>query len=472
MNARDAPARAWAALCPGSLHPQARDGGYQALNVLLGSAAGLLFWLVAVRGYGFPAAEVGAGLALISASTALALVAKGGLDAALVRHVPGVPPREGARLLALAATVGALGVAVAAGVLALAPAPLGVLAALVPGGGLAALALAVALAVLLQATWLLDAYLLARGEARRSFHRHVVLHGARMLAPVPAVALALPFPIAVAWALALAASALAAALWARGTPRPVPGPAARAADPRPAPSMGSVRGGSFLRTASRNLAAGTGESLPGLLVVPLVLALRGPVAAAHAGMAWAAASTVFLLSAALARSAFAAMSRGAPPGPTVRLAVRHHLRVVVPATAGALALAPLFLGLLGPDYAREGLPLFVLLAASVPLVATVNLHLALLRSGWGGRGLVAYPAALLGLLVAIAPPLVERLGPLGVGAAWLAAYAPWALLAAPRLAAVARDRGAAVGPARAGRVAGAPAEPLLAPPRAPGGAGP
>jgi O-antigen/teichoic acid export membrane protein len=191
----------------------------------------------------------------------------------------------------------------------------------------------------------------------------------------------------------------------------------------------------FLRSAARNITGSASEFLPGLLLPPLVLQLQGPQPSAYFYIAWTGASTLFLLSAAICRSAFAEMSRLGPESAPrlLRRAARHHLVIVAPLALAAMASAPLVLGLFGPGYRAQGLGVFLLLAGSVALVAPVYLFLALLRFREERVLLVAYPAVNVALLFLLAPPLEDRAGLAGVGLAWLLTHTPLALYALLRL---------------------------------------
>lgn len=413
-----------------------RNGYYLMMNSVTGAVAGLLFWLVVVRFYGIADRDIGIGLAMISLSTAFALVAKGGLDAAIVRHVPRATRREGLRLLELAVTAGFTGVALMVVLLAVGPGLLGFhLEGMTPG----AYVLFALTGSMLVLTWLQDAHFLAEGEARFSFYRNLVLHGARLLTPALVLWLVLPFPIPTAWGLALFGSALVATLFltrlpeARHDAPPLASPAPQGLAPAE-----HIPSRTFLRTAARNFAGSAAEFLPGLLLAPLVLVMEGPEAAAYFGIAWTGASMLFLLSAAIARSTFAEMSRTGGHARLLRRAARHHLLIVAPATIAAVLLSPFLLRLFGAGYAEQGQGVFLLFAASIVLLAPVYLYLAYLRSREDRVLLVAFPAVLIVILFALAPPLEQRLGLAGVGIAWILAHAPLAFFALLRLRGVVR----------------------------------
>jgi O-antigen/teichoic acid export membrane protein len=189
----------------------------------------------------------------------------------------------------------------------------------------------------------------------------------------------------------------------------------------------------FLASAGRNAAGSAAEFLPGLLLAPIVLAARGPEQAAYFGMAWTLASLLFLSSAAISRSALAALV-GTPEGaPTcIRRATLQHLGAVAPAAVVLVALAPTALAIFGPGYASASLTLAVL-ALSVIVVAPSYVYLALLRARDRTAPLVAFPLAMILALAVLAPRMADAWGLVGVAGAWLAANVPFGIWAAWRL---------------------------------------
>ena len=274
------------------------------------------------------------------------------------------------------------------------------------------------IAALLVVAWLQDAYFLAEGDARFSFLRNLVLSAGRLLLPVPLVLLAVPHPVAVAWGLAVLASVLAAL----GFGRRLPERAGRMVPRR-----------EFLASAMRNVTGSAAEFLPGLLLAPIVLATQGPAAAAWFGMAWTAASLLFVGCAALSRSALAEMVRTGRAGPAIRRAALQHVLLIAPAAAGLALLAPWVLGLFGPAYASEGGATLRILAASAVFVAPATLYLCVLRARERPVGLVAFPAAMVAALGLAIPWLAGQAGIAGVAWAWLLANAPFGLYALHRL---------------------------------------
>ncbi|MCA1819365.1 MAG: hypothetical protein ABR562_01835 [Thermoplasmatota archaeon] len=394
------------------------------LNNVLGAATGLLFLLIFTRVLGLAPEEVGFGYAIVVVGTMVGVVAKGGLDTAILRFTPGIGHEAGRRLFRFAVAVGAAAVAL----LAVALAAASHVVQLSLDGTAVGWLLVVAIALLLVVTWLQDARFLAGGDARPSLKRNLVLSGARLLAPLPIVALAMPRPVALSTALALALSALAGSILARRLPRDP----ALAPPPRPA---------AFLATSLRNAASSAAEFLPGLLLVPLVLAVAGAAAAAFFAMAWTAASLLFLASSALSRSALAEIVRKPDTmAHALRRGALQHAVLILPAAVLAAVLAPEWLSFFGPSYAAAGQSTLVLLAVSIVLVAPGNLYLAVLRARDSPVALAAFPAAMIVTLLLLAPPLLQVWGLPGVAVAWMVANAPLGLVGAWRLRSIAARR--------------------------------
>lgn len=405
----------WSRL-PGLLRAQHRNTLILMLNQVTGAATGFLFWFLLARVVDLPAAELGIGYAAVALGTTVGVLAKGGLDTALVRTVPMASDEEAARLLRFSTLLGGAVAVLLAATLAVASRHGGALPDM-HGWAWAMVALIGALMVV---TWLQDAYFLADGRVRLSFHRNLVLSGARLTLPVPVVLLAAPAPVPLTWMLALAASAGAAFLLARRrTPRPG----------RQVPRR------EFLRSAARNVTGAAAEFLPGLLLAPMVLALSGPEPAAYFGIAWTGASLLFLASAAIGRSAMAEMVKGdlSASGPAIRRGGLQALVLLGPGALVAVALAPFLLGLFGADYAHHGTTAFQILCVSTLFVAPAYLYLAYLRARERPLPLILFPAAMMVALFALAPPLQLRFGLGGVALAWTLANVPFGLWGAWRL---------------------------------------
>ena len=405
--------------------PQHRTAYLLMGNTLLAAAAGLVFWLVLTRWLQLPSEVVGVGYTTVAVGTTIGVLAKGGLDTALVRTVPSASGPSAARLLLLAAGIGAATAVLVAVALLFA----GDLAA--SSSGLAPLsgwawAAAAAIGLLLVVTWLQDAWFLAAGSVQTNLLRTLAASAVRIALPFALVAWAAPTPVATAWGAALLASALVGLVLVRR---------------RPQREGRDVRSPEFLGSAARNMAGSAAEFLPGLLLAPIVLATDGPAAAAYFGMAWTVASMLFLAAGAVGRSALAEMARpGAATGPALRRGLVQTFAVVGPGALGGILLAPWILGVFGADYAREGVLAFRILCLSILVVAPASLYLAVLRIRERTLPLVALPLLNIAFLLLLTPPLEARWGLPGVAIAWTLANAPFGLWAIARLASETRAR--------------------------------
>lgn len=398
--------------------PQHRTAYLLMGNTLLAAAAGLVFWLVLTRWLQLPSDVVGVGYTTVAVGTTIGVLAKGGLDTALVRTVPAASGPSAARLLLFAAGIGAATAVLVAVALLFAGELAGSSAGLAPLSGWA-WAAAAAIGLLLVVTWLQDAWFLAEGSVQTNLLRTVAAGAVRIAMPFALVAWAAPTPVATAWGAALLASALVGLVLVRRRPL---------RDGREVPSQ------EFLGSAARNMAGSAAEFLPGLLLAPIVLATDGPAAAAYFGMAWTVASMLFLAAGAVGRSALAEMARpGAAAGPALRRGLVQTFTVVGPGAVAGIVLAPWVLGVFGADYAREGALAFQILCASVLVVAPASLYLAVLRIRERTLPLVVLPLTTIAFLLALTPPLEASLGLPGVAIAWTLANAPFGLWAIARL---------------------------------------
>lgn len=395
---------------------QHRTAYYLTINNLMGAATGFVFWILLARLGGLSPAVLGVGYTVVALGTLVGVIAKGGLDTALLQKSPGATRVDGHRLLLFGFMVGAGVAVVLTAAMALASNVRGIL----PDLTLMGWALVAAIAILLVVCWLQDAYFVALGHARFSFERNLVLSIGRLLLPLPVIALAVAHPVPLTWTLALGASVIAGTVRARSIPE---------REGRRVPRR------EFLQSAARNVSGGAAEFLPGLLLAPLVLALDGPESAAYFGIAWTAAALIFQTSGAIGRSALAHMIKAGPQGrpSAIRKGVVEHLWIVAPLAVLLGVLAPQFLGIFGRAYAQQGAPVLVILCVSAVFVAPTSLYLAVLRSRDRSFALVAFPAAMIVSLLVWAPILGSRYGLNGVAVAWLISNVPFGAYAAWRL---------------------------------------
>ncbi len=389
---------------------------------LVNAAAGLAFWFLLAAILRLPPAMIGLGYAIFATGTIVGVIAKGGLDTALVRSVPEAGRQGGFALMGFAMLVGCaaalvVSMGIAAGVF---------VTGATFGFGAMGWALVVVIGVLLVVTWLQDAYFIGEGDAKFCFHRNAVLSATRLVLPIPVLLLALPHPVAMAWALALGFSAVAAFAFTRRLP---------------ARTGTTVTRVVFIKRSLRNVTGTAAEFLPGFLLVPIILVVSGPEAAGYFGIAWTAASLLFLASAAIGRSALSEMVRwGATNDPaSIRKGVRQHLWLLAPAAVAGVVFAPQILSLFGTAYAREAAGAFMVLCASILFVAPTYLYLAYLRAHDRTLMLTLFPFAMMAVLFALAPAFAALYGLTGVAAAWFVANVPFGLYGGWKLLRNARE---------------------------------
>ncbi len=406
---------------------QHRTVAYLLLNTALGAITGLGFWLLLVRVAHLPSADIGIGYAIVSLGTTVALIAKGGLDTALLRNVPAADHTDGTRLLRLATAI-AVGIVITLSVALAVAAHLGVPLPRLRAGGWPLVALIAALMVIIA---LQDAWFLAEGRARATFRRNLAFSGARLALPVPVVALAIPLAVPVAWMLALVLAAVVGLGLARNPP----------------PRQGQrVPRRAFLHSALRNATGSAAEFLPGLLLVPIVLVLNGAAAAGYFGMAWAIATLLYVASGAVGRAALADMTRHKDAAAAVRRGAWQAVIVIIPAAAMLAALSRPILHVFGGEYAEAASATLLVLAATALFVAPCFLYLAVLRARERPTPLLLFPAGMITALLVMAPIFAARWGLLGVALAWLFTNVPFGLYAIWRLRGVLQEVKHATGP--------------------------
>lgn len=395
---------------PETLRRAARDPVYGngvalVLNAGVGAGLGFVFWMVAARL--LDAGALGYGAAVVSAATLAALVGKTGLDAAVVRFVPGASRGYARKIVAysLAATVGVTTLCALAA-LALTMGPAASLATLrepIAAAGF------VALACMIAATWILDAYFIAEQTAKVSLLRNVVFQVVKLALLVIAAGFLAGFAVPLVWGLGVLASAAVSFAF---LPRFLARRSAARSEVRP--SRKDVAG-----YAAQNYMINLAEFAPGLILPIVVLEVLGSEANAAFYLAWTVATTGFLASKAVAQSAFAQLVRDGPPGPALAKGARLSLLVLGPFVLMLLAGAELVLMLFGAQY-RDSATLLRILALSVPAIAVTNHFLAYLKARRTDLELTLVPLATM-LALGVALPIALAWGGVeGVGYAWLA----------------------------------------------------
>jgi O-antigen/teichoic acid export membrane protein len=174
------------------------------------------------------------------------------------------------------------------------------------------------------------------------------------------------------------------------------------------------------------------------LVLPVVVVLRlGVTANADFYIAWMIGSVFFLVSPSIAAAVFA---EGVRVGTDVRQVIARALRIssvlLIPAMALMIVGGKVILGLFGPNYARTGYGLLIILAISAIPDAVSNVAVALcritLRLGYS----TLLNLGILFVTLAGAWVLMPMLGIMGAGLAWLVAQILGAVASLPAYAGI------------------------------------
>lgn len=407
-DAQRPPARRLAERAQRLLHaewkdPRRRQSYVLMLNTGLMSVLGLAYW--AVVGRYVDAATLGVGASIVGVASLVNIVARVGLDTALLRHLAD-PALDRRRLLSSSAlVVGAVTLVLAAAYLAYL-----VVADPAGAGGLLAPWTAAVFGVSLAALsvgFLLDAALLAADRPGDLLAKNLAYSVLKIPFSLLLVGPMGPAGLAVGWGAAMLVSLLPASvrLW-RGL-----GPSGAAGARSPLRLAGGL-----------DAAADYGVNVlllgPGLLLPAAVLQVSGPDEAAYVYMAWMLANLAFAVPTAIGQAQLL--------GHAGRREESHRRPVLLGllAAAAMAAGAPLFLLLLGNDgYLSSAYPTFLVLVAATPLLAVE--HLTLSRHRAARRHA---PAFLLGFaqlaLLAAAVLWARPLGGLPVMAlVWLGGHA-------------------------------------------------
>ncbi|GAA4590959.1 O-antigen/teichoic acid export membrane protein [Actinoplanes octamycinicus] len=388
---------------------------------------GYLYWMLAARVV--PQPQIGTATALISAATAISMLANLGAGHMFIQRLPGSAPDVWSRIVGgglLAGCAATAAVATAGAVLVpMAAANFGFLAHPLGAAALVCAATAVT------ATTLLDNVYVAHRAGHGMFVRNLVLAVGKIgaLAALLAVGVHSAGAVVLSWTLPILL--VSALTLSSGLGRLRPG-----ARPRLS-GLGAEL--PHLRTAL------TGHHLinltqagPAALLPVLVTARLGAGATAHFYLAWMTASMLFMVSPAVASALYAERTNAARAG--LRRAALVVLAMVgVP--AGVLFVAgDRILGLFSAGYAAEGgLLLQILVLAALPDAVT-NLAVAHWRSRGEFRLCRRLNLVRAVSCLALTWLLLPGAGVTGAGVAWLAGQSAGALLVGA--ACFARERAA------------------------------
>lgn len=402
----------------------------------LTAVLGLGYWILAARRY--PAEEVGRGSATIAAMTLLSTIAVLNVPGSLTRYLPRAG-RQAGRLVRSAYLLSGSIAGLASLVFLLG---IGVWA---PGFGFLRASPATA-AWFLAATvaWciftLQDCVLTGLRRAIWVPVENVAFGAAKMGLLVAFAAAAPGAGIFASWTIPMAAMVLPMNLLIFRVLVPRHGRAGRPGEPQP---IRYREVGVFLAGDS----AGTMANFVATAILPVLVVGRfGPEVSAYFYVAWTMSIAVNLLAVNMGMSLTVEGSRDAAGlAAHLRLSVQRLGRLLLPAVAGGVALAPLVLELFGASYAHAGTaPLRLMLLAAVPR-AVVELYLGVVRAQGRSRPIALVQGAQTALFLALVFSLLGRAGIVGIGWAYVLSNLAVAVPLLPRLAAVLRDAAAAAG---------------------------
>jgi O-antigen/teichoic acid export membrane protein/aminoglycoside phosphotransferase len=391
--------------------PLYRNGYALVASSLLTSALGLAYWVVAAHAY--PPAAVGVNAALISAMTLLTSIAQLNLKGALNRFLPRAGPAAGR--FVIRSYLLALGVTAVASVIFIAGlniwSPRLAFLADRPELALWFVAGTMAWTVFV----LQDSVLAGIRQAAWVPAENLVFSIAK-LALLVAVAAAFPtLGVFVSWSLPaiLLVVPVTLLLFRRLIPAHVRQTRGRE---QPAGTWGVARYAAA-DYAAYLVWAGTGAVMP-----LIVLQQLGPEANAYFFVSWSIAYSLYLISSGMGMAMLAEASlEPAQLRTHWRRTIVESARLVVPGALAVAAGAPLILGLMGGSYSAEAVNLLRLLALSAIPFIIVAAHVNAARVENRMRVVVGTFAALCGLVFALGLPLMDGLGIVGLGVAWLAA---------------------------------------------------
>lgn len=399
--------------------PLVRNGYSLIASTGMTSVLGLVYWVLAARLY--TVAEIGLNSALISTMMAIGAIAQLNLSSVLTRFLPGIERSSAQRLIAGAYVAGMVAALFSCalflwGVHAWAP-------------SLRSLATDSWLAVWFTAATMIWTVFSVQDGALAGLRRAIWVPIENTLFALAKIALLVlladsrwrvwgPFA---SWTLPLLVAVLPVNFLIFR--RLLPPREAAAAPERPAMDMRWVirySAADFLGTLFLMAAIG----LAPILVVERV----GAEGNAVYYLTWTIAYSLYLVSKSMGISLVA--EGAADPWRSKALAVgalAHTMGLLVIAVAVIVAGAPLLLQLFGPSYAADGTTLLRILCLSALPFGITSMFLGLARVEGRMTAVVLVQAIMALLVLALSVPLLDMLGTLGIGFAWLFAQTAIAL---------------------------------------------
>lgn len=405
--------------------PMLRSGHALIVSAGMTQAVGIVYWVVAARGY--PVAVVGRNSAAVSITLFLAGIAELNMMSTLVRFLPTSGARSARFILTVYAASAAAGAAAGSVFLVLIPVAEPQLGFLRQGPFLPAWFV---LSVITGAIFVLqDSALTGVRAAPFVPVENATFAAVKLAMLVPFASAAPGSGIYLSWTASFALSVLPTNAYLFG--RAIPRHQRRAGAGVPPPAFREIR--AYLVPDS--LAAFCFMAATSLLPL-LIIDRLGPAAAGHYALAWLIGYALYLVS--LNMGASLVVETAADQSRLRERALRslsHQAKLLIPAVAVIVVAAPYLLRPLGAGYATAGTGALRLLALSALPALVTNTAISVTRSRRRMGMVAAIQVAICACVWGVSAALMGPLGITGIGAAWLAAQTVTAaaLAARPRL---------------------------------------
>jgi O-antigen/teichoic acid export membrane protein len=261
------------------------------------------------------------------------------------------------------------------------------------------------------ATDVTDKAFIAERRTGRMLVRNLVFSAGKLaLLAVPVFTSARALGLTGSWVLASAGSLLISLWLLRGLER------GYRATPRGI--VGRLR--PTLRAAAGHHLVSVGNLAPGYLLPLLVAAALSATQSAYFYTTWRVGGVFFIISAAVGTSLFAeASQRDSDLAHAVRSSIKMIAALLVPAILVCVVAGRSILAILGPEYARHGYTLLIVLMIAAIPDAVTNVYISVLRVQRRLRFAAFLTLGMAVVAVVAAALLVHQYGIVGAGLGWL-----------------------------------------------------
>ena len=165
------------------------------------------------------------------------------------------------------------------------------------------------------------------------------------------------------------------------------------------------------------------NAIPVLILPAIVLQILGPTDAANYYIAYALASIMFIVPSAFSTSLFVEGSHGEDMSVNTKKALKVSFLVLIPAIIAIYIFAESLLGLIGKDYAAESKELLIALSFSAFFVSIYATFITNFKVRTEVKKMVILSAVNCVLLIVLSIALMAQYGVNGIGYAWIIGFA-------------------------------------------------